>query len=216
MKKRHQGVSLIELMVALVIMAILLTAAAPGFATWVRNSKIRASAEAVRDGLQLARGEAVRRNASVRFQLTSSLDGDCTLNAEGAYGPANWVVSADSPAGACGADPVGEDAALAEAAAPRILQKRPADEGSRAILARSSQETVTFTGLGRAPTATSATTAITLRPEDDQGCERSRCLCVTVSVGGQVRLCDPKLTKSADPQACFDRQGAGAVVTCSL
>ena len=219
MNKAHQGFSLVELMIALAIMAILLTAAAPEFATWMRNSRVRAAAEAVRDGLQLARGEAVRRNTSLRFQLTSSLDSGCALNAKATDGPVNWVVSADDPVGSCDADPLGEDAVLATATAnaPRILQKRPAAEGSQSVRARASEDALIFNGLGRATvTAAGGVGTVTLRPSDDLECAKTRCLCVTVSVGGQVRLCDPKLDNDKDPQSCFDQQGTGVTRSCAL
>ena len=83
MKTRAHGFSLIELSIALVILGILLLAAAPGFSAWMRNTQIRTAAEALRDGLQLARGEAVRRNTSIRFQLTNNLSSDCVLQPTG-------------------------------------------------------------------------------------------------------------------------------------
>ena len=69
-----------ELLIGIAIIGILLALAAPNFAVWIQNSKIRTAAESIQNGLQLARAEAVRRNAQVRFQLTTTLDNDCVLS----------------------------------------------------------------------------------------------------------------------------------------
>ena len=216
MKTRAHGFSLIELSIALVILGILLLAAAPGFSAWMRNTQIRTAAEALRDGLQRARGEAVRRNTSIRFQLTNNLSSDCVLQPTGTASEPNtsWVVSVDDPTGKCEQAPMAEDAELATTATPRIIQKRSADEGSSRAYAVTEQDQVVFTSLGRLATGSAATNFV-IRPVADAGCENSRCLCVTVSIGGQVRLCNPALPKK-DPQSCFDAQNASATAVCSI
>lgn len=65
----YRGFSLIELLVGIVILAILMSLAMPGFQTWLQNSQIRNAAESVQNGLQRARAEAVGRNANVEFVL---------------------------------------------------------------------------------------------------------------------------------------------------
>jgi type IV fimbrial biogenesis protein FimT len=67
--RRQQGVTLIELMVTLVILVILATIGMPSFTSFLRNTELRSSSESVYQGLQLARAEAVRRNARVRFVI---------------------------------------------------------------------------------------------------------------------------------------------------
>lgn len=68
-KFQSAGFSLIELMVGIAILAILLGLALPSFQTWIQNSQIRNAAEAIQNGLQRARAEAVTRNANVEFVL---------------------------------------------------------------------------------------------------------------------------------------------------
>jgi len=58
---------------------VLISLGAPGFAEWLQNQQIRAAAEATLNGLQVARGEAVRSNTPVRFQLVSDLTSTCVL-----------------------------------------------------------------------------------------------------------------------------------------
>ena len=77
----QRGVTLIELLVAVVILGIVAGLALPSFQTFIQNGAIRTSAESIQNGLQLARAEALRRNARVRFVLTSG---------------ARWTVSEDS------------------------------------------------------------------------------------------------------------------------
>src|SRR5690606_30371906 len=99
--RRAQGISMIEVVVAMAILAILMTAAAPSLGDWMSRTRMRNAAESVHNGLNQARMEAVRRNRAVGFYLVSSLDDDCQLSRTG---PA-WVVSATSPAGKCGQSP---------------------------------------------------------------------------------------------------------------
>lgn len=72
---RESGVTLIELLIALIILGIGASLAAPSFATALANYRVRASAEAALNGLFLARAEAIRRNTPVSFTLAASGSG---------------------------------------------------------------------------------------------------------------------------------------------
>ena len=72
MASASKGFSLTELVVAIAIMAVLLSLGLPAFATYSRNIKVRAAAESFQAGLQLARGEAVRLNTPVQLILTNA------------------------------------------------------------------------------------------------------------------------------------------------
>lgn len=63
---------MLELAIALTVLAVLLLMALPSYSTWIQNSQIRTAAESVESGLQLARAEAIRRNAQVSFTLTGN------------------------------------------------------------------------------------------------------------------------------------------------
>jgi type IV fimbrial biogenesis protein FimT len=67
----QRGVTLIELMLALVVVAVLLTLGVPSFQAWLQNTQIRTATDALMNGLQTARTEAVRRNRIVYFTLES-------------------------------------------------------------------------------------------------------------------------------------------------
>ena len=198
MKRYRRGFSLIELLVGVAILGILLALSASSFRTWIGNMRIRTTAESILNGLQLARGEAVRRNALIRFQLVDNLTAGCALSTTAS----NWIVNMDpdNPAGRCDAAFLDESIPAAANLAPRILQRRTAAEGSRNVLVAANQSFLIFNGLGR---VTNAAT-IDVGPVAAVGnCPPFRCLRVTVSVGGQIRMCDPAYPAGGtDPQRC--------------
>ncbi|MCE5182169.1 MAG: GspH/FimT family pseudopilin [Betaproteobacteria bacterium] len=193
---RQEGVSLIELMIGLVIMAILLSAGLPAFKLWLQNSQNRTAAESIQNGLQLARTEAVRRNTNVRFDLTS------------AAGLVTWNVgcvttSADCPATIqtrSGSE--GTSNARVGVSATAIPSPAPANQFSAAVSAGTGLPAgATFNGLGRIPSANIGTdiTRIDITNAIEATARR---LVVTIGTGGTIRMCDPALSLSANPQGC--------------
>ena len=189
--KSVAGVTLIELMIAITIFGILLILGLPESFKWMQNAKIRTAAESISNGLQLARGEAVRRNTSVRFQLVDSLTNSCALAATGS----NWVVSLADPSGAC-------DVAPSDTVAPQIVQKNSIAESSTNVVITSGVTNVVFNGLGR-----STLGANTIQVTNPKGgaCIAAgpmRCLNIVVQIGGQIRMCDPSITTVGDTRKC--------------
>ncbi len=177
----ERGATLIEIAVGLAIVAVLAALGLPSVADWIENTQIRTAAESVQNGLQLARGEAVRRNTNVQFVLT----------APGTTGGTGWTVTIAS---------TGE-----------VVQSKAAGEGSRKVVVTPTPggaTTITFNGLGRTPTAppNKADGSAFLTQVDldvptlaaDQSVE----LRILISTGGQIRLCDPNATSATDPRKC--------------
>jgi type IV fimbrial biogenesis protein FimT len=199
-----RGVTLIELMVALVIVAALMKLAGPGFATWMQNTRIRTMAEGVMQGLHTARAEAVRRNSIVRFELMNNLTSGCVASASGA----NWVVSMDSAVGACNS----ANMADAGASAPRMIQSRSSTDGAsnatvNATLAGGAAQTnVVFNGLGRIASTPTSDIWIDIANPTGGACAASsgpmRCLRIVVSAGGQARMCDPRPSFNGTTEGC--------------
>jgi type IV fimbrial biogenesis protein FimT len=197
------GVSLIELLIGLAIMALLIMIGLPNMATWLQNSKIRTAGETTLAGLTLARTEAVRRNQIVRFQMVNNLTSGCVISTAGT----DWVVSLDNATGACDATP-GEPAPGDPP--PRILQKRSGSEGTtNAVLAASTAGVVHFNGLGRitSPGGAANMTQVAISNPAGGTCEHvdggaMRCLRINISVGGDARMCDPAVTDATDPRIC--------------
>lgn len=218
----QRGMSIIELMIGIALLAFMLFLGVPAFQNFLMNTKVRNAAENIQTGLQLARAEAVRRNTNVRFQLVSDLTSACTV--QGGImllspTPPSWVVSLDDPTGKCNIAP-------SDTADPRIIQKWNALEGASGVPWSISTVIVptpalgshlTFNGLGRLaqPMAMAGVspgvarirletnpTTIKCVGSAGAGDKPIRCLDVRVTNGGQIRMCDPYVTDTADPRYC--------------
>ena len=66
---RQRGVTLIELLVALIIVSILAVAAAPAFQEYMANSRLRESGNALYMQTLYAQSEAIKRNTTVRVTV---------------------------------------------------------------------------------------------------------------------------------------------------
>jgi len=198
-RRPESGMSIIELMIGLAIMALLIMIGLPNMSTWLNNTQIRTAGETVLAGLTLARTEAVRRNQIVRFQLVDNLTSACAITTSGP----DWVVSLDDPTGAC-------DAAPSDTVAPRIVQTRSGSEGtSSAVLAAATAGVVHFNGLGRvtSPGGAANMTQVAISNPTGGTCEHvdggaMRCLRINISIGGEARMCDPAVTDATDPRIC--------------
>jgi type IV fimbrial biogenesis protein FimT len=186
--RTQRGFSLLEMMIGLVIFAILVASGAPSFSAWLSNTQIRTGADAIQNGLQLARAEAVRRNTQVFFSLTDSLSNSCALSTT----VSNWVVSLTDPTGHCSDTPL--------TGAVQIVQIRSASETSKIVLT-ANQSQVSFNGLGRPNTAANICVGIAADSGACTGVEPEHRLMITVSAGGQIRTCNPTLANT-DPQGC--------------
>jgi type IV fimbrial biogenesis protein FimT len=160
------------------MIGILFVLAIPSFSSWIANTQIRNSAEAMSNGLQIARGEAIHRNALVRFCLPTAT---------------SWIVT------------INEVTCSAAPPAANIVQKWSAEEGAKTaqITTADSANTVTFNGLGRiAPNDDGSSS---LRQMDFtssvSNASEIRVMRVVIGVGGGVRMCDPHLA-SGDPRGC--------------
>jgi len=195
----QRGVSLIELMVGVTIVAILLAFGLPSFSAWIQNSQIRTSAESVQNGLQLARAEAVRRNTDVQFAQTG----------------ADWTVGCTTATAGCPATiqtRSGTEGSASAVVTPSEVLPSGSPAGAPVFAG-----TVIFNGLGRVNTTSlgagnNASFLVTNIQGNCVACAagstwsdcpatpgQMRCLRVLVSTGGQVRMCDPALAGAAMP-----------------
>lgn len=209
MNMRHasEGFSFVELIVVVAIMAILFTLGSIGFAHWLTNIRIRSTADAIQTGLNLARAEAVRRNMVVRFVMIDTVSAGCVA----VTSASNWVVSLDDAVGDCAGAVLNEAFPITDAVnnpSPRIIQSRQAAEGSTRVAIDADQALFRFNGLGRlADVPGVSPVVIDVTDPDVNKCVASggkiRCLRLTVTVGGQVRMCDPAYdVAGTDPQRC--------------
>lgn len=207
--RKQRGVTLIELMVGLAVLAILVSLGLPAFNQMIRNAQVRSHAESVQRGVMLARSEALKRNQQVRFSLVSTLDANCTLSASGNF----WLVSRGD------ADVTGQCHLSANpdpAADALLLHKsdggaRPASLVSVSLPALTSSQ-LCFNGLGQLQMAGSicraATYRINVQGPAGSTCGAAegevRCMSVRVQRGGAIRLCDPAVADATDNRSCAE------------
>lgn len=190
---RSAGFTLIELMIAIAILAIMLLIALPNFAIWMQNTQIRTAGEAVLNGMQLARAEAIRRNVNVELRLD----------------PVAGVVSSSWTACVAGTGPA------CVAGTPEFIQSRVAGEGSAAALVTitpAGATTVTFNSFGSVATNADGTVTVTEIKIDSPAIAAadSRELCILVRAGGNVRMCDPQVAVT-DTRSCGAAVPAGCL-----
>ncbi|WP_025869901.1 GspH/FimT family pseudopilin [Methylobacillus glycogenes] len=180
MSSRQQGFTLVEMMVTLAISIILLSVAIPSFSDMLGNMKIRAAAQNINTGLQLARAEAIRRNTNVVFTL-------------GEY-PA-WSVGCQIVVVDVDADGV-EDC-------PEVIQNKSSNEGAANIAVEvtpAGTGRITFNGMGRVTYNNDGSNPVRQLDFTSTG-GGSRNLRILIR-GGSVHFCDPAVTTVGDPRAC--------------
>lgn len=196
------GVTLVELMVALVVFSILVAVGAPNVMNWVQSAQIRTASESIENALQLARAEAVRRNSTAEFALCAGSSGDST-----------WDVLAASAPGVANA--CGSDSATGATGWVRV-QNRSGSEGSaNAIVTVTKKDgtvydaltqPITYNGLGRITPLQSQSIYFDVTNPKGGNCMKQggamRCMRIVVSTGGQARMCNPAYSISSNPQGC--------------
>lgn len=189
----HQdGFSIIELSVALTVMAVLLSLGMPSLSGYIQNARLGGAAKSFYSGVQTARSEAIKRNGDVEFVMTntpvaSGIENSLVANAQGR----NWVVRA-----------------RASASAPyELIDAKSILEGggaAPAVTVAASAAMVTFNSLGGTTSGVGQT--IVLENPAMGLCTPLgpvRCWDVVVAPGGQVRLCNPDAAASAsDTRKC--------------
>lgn len=165
-QRLQRGFSLIELMITLAIVAILATLAAPSFKVILANAQIRTAAQALQDGLQLARVEAIRRNARVIFTIGTQ---------------STWTVSVESDASTVQTRPYTEGSAAATVAVT--------PGGATQVTFDGLGRVKTNTDASSSITQLDIDVPTTLIPASASREQR-----VTITSGGAIRLCDPNVS----------------------
>jgi type IV fimbrial biogenesis protein FimT len=188
-KRRMQGFTMLELVVAMTIMALLLAAAVPSYSGFVASTKVRNAAEAFYNAAQRARAEAVRRNVPVELVLTNDTPAAANIQSltPSATGR-NWVVRVPD----------------ATAADQLVDSKIGAESGGDVVTVNAGgTDRIRFNGVGETTSAAAVTVAFTHRTLNPS-CNLThpvRCVSVRISVGGQARLCEPN-QPNTDARSC--------------
>lgn len=189
----QRGLTLIELMVTIALLVLLLGLAAPSFSEWHRNAQVRTVTDALQTGARLAKAEAVRRNRQVVFFLTN--DTACTAATPPAANGAFWAIRT-VPLVAGEAAEVVQCGQLSDVAPGTTIT------GPTAICFNSAGQQVANPNPGIGSTACSLD-ASGVSAYNVAIAGGTRPLRALVTLGGQVRMCDPALTLSPSaPDGC--------------
>lgn len=170
--KNLRGFTLIELMVVIAVLAIISSIAAPSFKSFIANTQIRTTAESIRNGLQLARIEAVKRNQKVSFTLNSDT---------------SWLVGCVIATSSCPAT---------------IQAKTPKEGSASTVkLTVLDSNSLSFNGLGTVDPAGGKLNRVDV-DNTSISASATADLRVTVGSGGNVRVCDPNVSSTTDSRHC--------------
>ncbi|MEP7181560.1 MAG: GspH/FimT family pseudopilin [Betaproteobacteria bacterium] len=175
---REGGFTLIELMVALTLAAVLTLLSLPSLTTFLTNTNIRTATESIHEGVRRAQVEALKQNTPIQFLLDPAV---------------GWQV----------VDPNADDPKTSKP--PKVIDSVVFVEGSRrAVVSATPAKSpgVTFSGLGRMLaknvdgtdplTQIDVSTALPGSHHD---------LRVMIVGTGGIKMCDPALP-SDDPKGC--------------
>jgi type IV fimbrial biogenesis protein FimT len=173
--RAQSGVSLIEVLVAMAIVAMLISIALPSFNVYIQNTQIRTAAEAILNGLQSTKNEAIRRNAV--HELTIH-DGSA------------WDICPATDSYPCGTPVMSRD--QNEGSKKAVVAITPADA-----------DTVAFNGLGRVVNNSAGTPSMVQIDITNPAlpAAEARNMRIIIPPGGAIRMCDP-LVAAGDPRAC--------------
>ncbi len=198
-RRVQRGFSVVELAITMLVLAILMRLGAPSFAAWIANQRIRTSAEAVLHGLNLARAEAMRRNARVLFAMND------------ATGQSSWTVCPVAPA-----------TLVCDNGQPVVQTRDGGEESGNARVGASTDPATTapgafgaalgpgsgmpaaamFDGTGRLVGQPGWVNSIRYDVRDTSlSSADERRIVVTLSPTGGARMCDP-LAGAGNPRAC--------------
>ena len=192
-----KGNTLIEMMIAIVILCILLVLTARSYGVWIANSRIRTAAETLAAGLSAARNEAIKRNRSVGFYLVTDLSSACGVAGSGT----SWVASIDDPTRKC-------DVAVAAAIEPFIVAKKSAAEGTDKVTVSavdangSAGGSIIFNGVGRVLLSGQSPIAQIDIASSALASDQAREMRIVLTTGGMIRMCDPSISDTTDTRIC--------------
>ena len=160
------GFTLIELVTVVTILSIMIFLALPNFNVWLQNTQIRTAGEAILNGLQLARAEAVRRNVNVELRMDLS---------------SGWTARLPDTGEVIQTRLAGEGSSAA------LVTITPLGANTVTF---NSLGTIAANANGSNPVSEFKIDSISLAATD------SRELCILIRTGGNIRMCDPQVAST--------------------
>ena len=181
MRVRHsRGVTLIELMVTIAVLAILAMLAAPSFADFFQRYRLRGAAEEVTSLVANARAEALMRNRNVGVVFSGTGENWC-VGAVSTPDPAGGTLVPNAADCDCTTDPASSTCKLGE----RVTLVKGSEHDGVAVSSAASPATITFDRLTGAVAPLTGTTATMQSPNDKYSLQ------VQVTALGRALLCVP-------------------------
>jgi type IV fimbrial biogenesis protein FimT len=211
--RRSSGFTLVEMIVTVGIFALLVALGVPTMRTWISNTKVRAVADALQNGIRLAQTESLRRSRQVVFALTNTASpaANFTATSQGSY----WAIQT-VPLYTDGTE---TPTLIASGTLGSISNTSAVSTISSVVItAGQNQTALCFNSMGRlvansspGPSGATCTTPTVGANNSTQplftyvvsmtGADHN--LQVEVGLGGQLHLCDPTQTLSAaNPYGC--------------
>ena len=198
--RAQRGLTLIEILVVVTIIAILTMLAVPNFGVQMRNAQVRTAAEQLQNDLRQAQAQAIAQNRQVEFVMATTM---ATAAAPTPAASASYWYAATIPlyagdpvvpvlAGSTGGAGTAEAAVTVTAPTASTLCFSP----SGRLTAISSSATVTCS----APTV--APFQVPLQVRSATSPASSQQLNVTLNLGGQIRLCNANKSLLSSPDGC--------------
>jgi type IV fimbrial biogenesis protein FimT len=189
----QRGFSLIELVIAITIVALLLLVAVPALQSWVSDARVRTAAESFQNAVRLAQAEAIKRSRTAVVMLTDSTP---SIDAKPTKNGKKWVV--------------------------RLLERSTTDDDEESLFVRGGGEAssgdvtvggdialICFNALGQQTDLAGAVNGLAVDCDKSDSTAVSfsrlggRTLKVLVNLGGKVRMCDAEKTFSdSQPDGC--------------
>jgi len=190
----QRGFSIIEVLIAIGIVAMLMLFAAPSAATWIQNTRLRSAAESVVTCLSTARLEAIKRNTIVSCQMTDAASSAWTVCL---YDPINNICQTTTGAVISSRDK-SEDNGITGLGTATTMSASTTALG----VGTNMPSAATFDSFGRlASTAPNNVMRVDVRNPQVAAADERR-LVIYITLGGQIHMCDPKVSKASNPMGC--------------